>query len=636
MIKTSASVRPAVITNTLLGCSIILLGFHLFSSDFNNQISLAESRMQTATMQTIQELVDNSTPIISDEALLQNLNWDLNNSIQKSLSAYLKPSVIEQATIITANCDVVASISTQNFKSTPCEKLNLQKKLQWQIHSNIPTLSFIQPLMHQEKKLFLLSQVNLGEKWLDRFYPLKHSWSGLSLEFTEQSPTEFRQPFLLSGPGTYEGIAFTKINHPIFSLFPGRIFKQNQTLFIAIFLITIVLLINKLSKVWINFNDRKTEKLLLNFFDWFQTLKITIFQSPKNIQNVNKEFIQTLKEEIIKYVETKDKLIEKKQLSISELEEERNELGKRILVLKNTIDLMTDTKSLNYQINQASGLMRQSIDDLDEIAKDVESILSTGLTENGKSLLKFIQDWQLGIEQRGARKFLRSLSETESIHGYENMLDEQLHILHQYANSLTDQAVAANLHCHKLLHQSAKVNQVASHWNNMTNQEPQSDHSNTMEEMIQTFKSLIELDHKTKHISIKYDSKIKNPVINHAPKDKWVTGFYHILKALLHSDKHQEVQTLNISYKEKQSRSLIIFTTNQFSSLKLDLFHSDVKKQMQTSQNILKPFGIKCDYLYTTIGHNAPISLMWTNADMERTVPLPEIHEETNTLPKMV
>ncbi|MCB9228609.1 MAG: hypothetical protein H6618_03275 [Deltaproteobacteria bacterium] len=95
--------------------------------------------------------------------------------------------------------------------------------------------------------------------------------------------------------------------------------------------------------------------------------------------------------------------------------------------------------------------------------------LRASLRQGGRhelaEFIKIVMEWQRGFQEKGSRKFLRSLCETPGHQGYQHQLDEQLSYLIQTGKALQERLLSARPAMQSASRVMIQTLRLLSHWN---------------------------------------------------------------------------------------------------------------------------------------------------------------------------
>lgn len=611
MKRVFANINMSTIIYTLLFSGIISIVATGYINESKGRIHKTQDLLSNHTLETKTFLKETNYKIIADDALTQNLEWELNNSTNKSLSTYLKKSKIEHILVTKSNCEIISSASLNAFPYAKCEDLKLTNGYHWYTKNNVPVLALIQPI--QNGGYFIISQLAFNQNWINQSPKLAQLWKELNIEYTLAFNEIFEKPFLMEGPGSRETHLYPEIKHSVLKLLPGNISESHTKMLLPVILILLSIFLMYTTKFLQIFQKNQDKEKLVELINWIDTnIDPNETTFAIKLENLNTDMIEACKSKVLQQqanfhkVKTQlEQQLEQKNLDYQKLNDKKEEL-------ETTIASITDQESIHAQLHQMSKKLWDNLESFEDTSMDISSILSTGLIDNGQKLSQLTDDWQEGIQTRSARKFLRSLSETKAnSQNFNDLLDENLNEFFSLSTSLTDQSVAANLHCQNLISQSKKLRTVVRHWLDITDKSLTDCSSSNLKEVLDHVSAICALD-KNRKVDLQLNKSNNIDLdISFAPKKAWISALFHIAQSYILADSSKTMRTLLISIKRTSNKTLLIITSNNFNSTKLNLLNSESKKHLQMANKTMKPFSASCENLFTTIGTNAPIALIW-------------------------
>ncbi|MEZ5053152.1 MAG: hypothetical protein R2807_00020, partial [Chitinophagales bacterium] len=314
----------------------------------------------------------------------------------------------------------------------------------------------------------------------------------------------------------------------------------------------------------------------------------------------------------IEEIKQKINLFIKEKAAIQELSDRQNfnlssqikHLKQEISSLQKTLKQTSKSSSLQNQIAKTNDSLLQTSNIISEAISDLLSIFNIGFIENSKILTKRLQHWQEGIAARGARKFLRSLSETESLDGETNLLDTSLNEIISASQSITDHAFAAQMCAEKIISDSDSLSMLLQHWLIMAN-ENQSDKDFPLElnDIINSVRNIATMNYSLKNLNLHFSSDQTNHNFHHkTDKSIWVSAIYHIILAIYNSETNYDNKNIYIHFKCKNDWNFLVFTLKNTSVKYFNLENKATRDQLDFATQLLAPYDIHCAPLHNANG----------------------------------
>ena len=137
--------------------------------------------------------------------------------------------------------------------------------------------------------------------------------------------------------------------------------------------------------------------------------------------------------------------------------------------LRSRLSELAELDSLAIQLQHTTGAFLQQMEQFRSETDDLTAGVLRSLKDHCQSLRAFSEDWQHGINDRGARKFIRGLAESQSIEedGLSE-LDRHLTYLIGISSEITDVTRHATQIGQKLMSQANLSARLAGLWHGLS------------------------------------------------------------------------------------------------------------------------------------------------------------------------
>lgn len=256
-----------------------------------------------------------------------------------------------------------------------------------------------------------------------------------------------------------------------FTLLPAILYEsffdqsnQSRKLLIAILVLTLLLIISQLLA-----SLRSQQSLIRDsarIRKYFQgpqggesnptSRRTPDFENPEN----KKALLLFLDNQFQAQQRLKDKIIQ--------IEGKNRRLRTELLKAHESLAIQFEEQELSDQIKLTSSELSRRLRNTLEFSEDLSDILNLGLNQSVNGLNDLGAYWKQGVESRGARKFIRSLSETAYTGGTGTELDRQILNIECYTAKAQEFVIAALQRQQKIEKNLAWFTKVSEYWHSLS------------------------------------------------------------------------------------------------------------------------------------------------------------------------
>ncbi len=612
----------------------------------------ARSAAAAALTETRTQLAGLARRAAADPALTQNLAWNLSHSVAAALSGKLSPGELDRLWIVDEKAQPLGEAHASRGGAqviVPRASSGAPRPgLFWRLVGEEPAMGVVVPFARGHGPgRWLVAVVELGKTWrplhprlvaaLQRTgLELAPENDGATLLFRDGIDVEGRALASLAPRGPLERYALKRIDRgPITNPFLGPAFF-------------VTLAGGVLALVASRRRETGDERRLAGVHQRIEELlhspsvsclgEATVPPPGPGCASLPVEAEKAL----LEHVRVERRRVEQKDARIATLEEEIASARTTEQRLFGRLASSAELESLAAQMAQgASGFLAHA-DGLAESADELTEVLGGPIAEQSKLLFNVMMEWQEGVTERGARKFVRGLAETEGSAAGVSLLDEQIMALATMAGEISDLAVNASLRSHRLVEGATALGRVAGHWHGLAEQYAPAlgaltaaGHTRprpprTAGELagpLDDALALLHLDRRT--AGVRCESRLDDHPDTPLPmvaRAAWATALYHVLTALAALDGGgsgggAEI-VIGLRLRVEAGRAMLIAQLRSSSngggthSGGRDLRRGRVPQHLEIARAVLAPFGVAAHALPALDGP-FPIAFGWTLAAVQ-------------------
>ena len=566
---------------------------HVLASARQHFVSaLAESRVELAGL---------AGRVAQDSTLTQNLSWNLAHSVTASLFGKLSKGEMDEVWLVDSRCRVLGQAQLERAypltcplsttpgdlaSGAPAAKKTRSREFFWREAGDLPALGVILPLAGSNDAddgvgadRFVIGMVVLDENWL-ALAPGLHAAmmaGGLTIGLDEpRRATIWRDGVTKDGRGIASLTSNATFDRAILPAL-GRPHGIVNPLFWPTILAGLALSLLALGR------ERRRQAvatrlpagLIERCRDLTMAKAKSSLASDIDAPPIGRGSVALPPEAealILGALRDRNKQIDMSAAHIDELRAIARERDLRLQALSTRLAESAELDTLAIQLARTADTFLSQADRLSSGAEDLTDALGGPIAEQSKLFFNVMMEWQEGITERGARKFIRGLSETAGTRVGTSLLDEQVIALAMMAGEVSDLAVDASIKSHALVESATALARIAALWRGLAGRHDKVDGSvrvpaspplEAFRDALHTALDLLRLDPQYRPLLLadKLDfldrpgtSRSEWPRV---PTSVWTTALYHVFLSL--ADRvGKSALTLGLRLRDDKDRTLLV------------------------------------------------------------------------------
>lgn len=622
-------INPLIIlVISLLGAGISQESLY-WAQDRRQGLDEARKAYSESLTETRTQLSGLMKGVSGDRVLAQNLGWRLSHSAKAALSAKLQKGGLDSLLLVDRNCRELGR-ATQGGSVPTCPFKNdapRPDRFQWIAGTNDrpPMLSLVSRMSEvRGEELYAIGQVQLSADWLSLHPSLKQHVQRLDLEIGSIKPEA--KGAVLAEEGVENGVALAALISP--NKLDRWLIRQpldagshtNRLLWPCL------LLAAAAAGAWWSRGRqewRAAEMLLNDFSVWCRTL--TPLGDGVAIQpvltNGRRVSLSQAQQFVSQALQVKIEAMRGLTVKRHALEDAVKQRDGEIQSLERRLSELAELDSLATQLLRTTGSFLSRMDEFHSRAEDMCDIVGGRLAEQSQVLGKMVRDWQQGIAERGARKFIRALAETPG-HGIalsdgsepsdasgSTLLDDELRRLGALATDISDLSVGASVESHTLVEGAAFAAQIAAFWHGLALRTDDEAPCLSLFEPIDDAQQLVKLEADfTNQPFSNLLSEDEATLIPPIAKPVWGSALYHIYLCMAELADGSLAPIATRLRVQDDKILLVVSLVGQNAGQKQRSEREP--HHLEVARSILAPFAIGLAVL-PTLGGPYPVALSW-------------------------
>jgi hypothetical protein len=316
------------------------------------------------------------------------------------------------------------------------------------------------------------------------------------------------------------------------------------------------------------------------------------------------------------------------QMTLSAISRER-----KVAELKDELASMSDLRSLKEQLLHSTESFLNKMQEVRDNCENMFDLCSEGLSKQTKSIQEFIAEWKNGIDdkshrERGARKFFRTLSETQGRTKHTTLLDDQLIDLEKYASGLLDQTLHLAIMTRQALNDVGAGVHLAGLWHGLALRESQRDKTVDWTSCLASAQAMVVSEKKFESLNFEMIPVTQSPgeFYPSVSRIALISGMFHLYMALLSDAIVEDISSpIIVRQKQVKSRGTLIFSLPNPLNEDSDQFedgHNHREYHMDLAKALLAPIGVQTAFLPPTMA-GVPVVLTWDIPSQKMSSPKP-------------
>jgi len=281
---------------------------------------------------------------------------------------------------------------------------------------------------------------------------------------------------------------------------------------------------------------------------------------------------------------------------------------------------LSELNTLGEQLKRTTRAFAEHVHNVRDAFEDLQSILSSGLRHESRQLVALADRWAAGLRERGARKFIRSLAETQGTTTANSALDDEIGNLQVTSQAITDLALNASMHAQKLVQSVDHTAEVAALWDQLAHRKPAEDSADSIaswKDILASLQRLMKMDTKLAPFKVSdYIAEADAATIPRLPATVWTSTLYHACLAAFDSrwlEQNGLNPTLAFRLRQTPNRIILVISVRLPDKTPLLSPSSEQTYNLDVAQALLEPYGLDAACMPVVHGA-APIAISWAPA----------------------
>jgi hypothetical protein len=289
---------------------------------------------------------------------------------------------------------------------------------------------------------------------------------------------------------------------------------------------------------------------------------------------------------------------------------------------------LAELDSLAVQLKRTTAIFLKRMDAFHSDADDLDQVTAKAIASESDQLLRLAADWKLGIAERGARKFIRSLAETPyiaplnlagdtvSAQAERSELEVQLEVYYQHSLQLSDLAINAGRITSQMVQGAAFAARLAALWHGLALKSHDAERCDALLAPLEEAQALVLLEPELRATNfINPQAEDLERTLPAVPKQIWVSSLYHVYLALAELAKGEGVQVAT-RIRSGGPKVLLAIQVSATTGKPLPQRSDKQAYHLEISRSMLAPFHISLSVLPAVDGPY-PVVLSWSQPGSE-------------------
>mgnify|MGYP000753538899 CR=1 FL=1 len=554
---------------------------------------------QRALFDTRSLLATQAFLLFKDPFLANPLGGELVSGLQKRLVSYLSASETDKITIYDASCHLVATVSSKNLSSSPCEIAN-KRSFSWQNDDGVLSLSLWRTLdLGQGLKYQVAAEVALDESWLILYPEFSRLMKRFDFELGAiDGESGLNHAVLVAEGKTPSGpfvAALFSRSWPVIKLAPLLISTQKiaNIFFIPFALLSLLFALAIAQRRRWQIEDEK--KAHEGMQQWLKNIDHQKLLAMEDTSGPLANLKQTIRMEVGRLTGE----IKQQQSTIMHIQEQLVQFKKYAEEAKRRLLDYGEHESLALQVKTSALVFAKNLEEYDSQLETLAELVRIKMLKESGELFKVLNTWKKAVQEKGARKFMRSLYETIDEASGQDQLTVAIWQISQLAMGVSEAAIQCSLRMHKLRPAYQRYSKILTGWYALAL-------SDTLDKMpdyklIQCLESAYKMHQGHPHrIGLTFADKTRLAMFVPIRSSVLVAGLFHILNYLA----KLEVVDAYVGARRSQTRGYLTFACQP----KIEV--SQLDRDLELARLLLESYSFSCSLLPSDDGRLI-VSVSW-------------------------
>jgi hypothetical protein len=605
----------------LIGSFIIMAWGVTLEKSINSRrgdVRNARTAYMKSLTNTRTQLSGTISKVTSDTTLKQNMRWKLSNSVKRRLKISVQQGVVDQIHIWNSSCKLLASANLMNALPSNCPKSEkgnfITDRFVWTTIKDAPVLTVVKKLVSGRKSYYVMGMVQIDQNWLNLQGDLKKIYAKLDLTISNENAVSGAIVIREGRNASGNSIATLGTQEFMDKFFGGNFLSAEPfknpffwpTWILSAFFITMIWLQNKKWREDTAFKQRE-------LIEWCKSLSpiANVIVKGKKVEEDGLD-LRLAQKYVSQAIQTKNDAMRGATRKRGALEGTINDLELEIQSFQKRLAELAELDSLAIQLQRTTGSFLDKMELLHSRSEDLSDVLDSSVAVNSQTLSGILAEWERGISERGTRKFIRGLGETEGANGFETLLEEQINTIIELSENIHDGSINASMNSNELVEYTCYASRIASLWHGLALSTDEENHLEVLTESLEESQEMVQLEKDLD--SVDFRNLLKETDIAQlpkVPKTIWVSALYHIYLGMAERIKDKSGFCIVSRLRTESTRNIIAISLIH-PNRNTDYPEQDEKQayHLEVAKAMLTPYNVKLNILQTLSGP-FPIALTW-------------------------
>ncbi|MFK7823183.1 MAG: hypothetical protein AB8G05_03445 [Oligoflexales bacterium] len=471
----------------------------------------------------------------------------------------------------------------------------------------------------ENTSILLVAKLVLDNEWVALYPALTKAFREFKLNLNQNSG---RKRYLITDAGYKPQSGYMASmwsEHWLLSLLPSRVagiknaFSQIQVTFLILSALLAFFTVTVLKRRLRIIGEREYD-----FFNWCRDLQQNTIHPAHNQEQRTKSLYADEKyriwcEELLALKKEEQSKKSDFLSHFKEINHENQKLREKVKNFKEELSLVAENGSLAYHICQNAPLLIEKQVNQRKLLKEIRDYNQYESLIVMKDFHKLFSNWSQNLQEKGSRKFLRSLCEMSGEHGSKHKLEENIEEFLTLGNRL----LVASENTDKIISQLYAEKELSlktiSYWSGLAFVEKDiKSIPMQVEEVCNYVSKLIMFEKESLHCKINTPESLKIFKFAWIPNSVLIASFYHIISMMTSFVEGKNVEVV-FHRKIKGQISHVFVTLAPSASRTTDAIFAPSPVHWKKVKHLLLPYGIDLSYLPGR-KDQATISLSWNQS----------------------
>lgn len=587
-----------------------------FLNDHKQKYQEIKQTYAESVNSTKHRLISHLSEITASAQILNHLRLNSYHSLNRALLSQLSLGEIDNIHVFDKNCTLITAVNIISKYPFQCSQIKKDGLVE-NIPQETSSMSFVKTVATKKEEYYFVAHVHFTQSWLKLYPILFKLFQENNLKVSSVVPAS-KYDLLYENSGAEKQNKVQRslwIQDSFYSLLYPFVSNADPIKNVFFYpLLTFLLFLLLLSVFWAEKEHKKQKDFIRGMIDWTDKLEqgshLDLYKernqshmlSTKNDSDQVKSHVLKV---LVKYSSVINDLTK-------DLEKLRRQYVEAVKNMKNTKEYH-QLKSLTMHVNNSGKRMLEILGSIESQTQDISDIITHATYKDGKNLLHQVREWQQGVAEQGARKFIRSLSERAGRSTKTSMLEEQINFFIFTVEQMTEQVSSCVLKSSTLSRDSASCLAPLKHWHQL---------SSTYEEQtpvelatcLEEVRQLVEFESPNTKVDLQFDQIDGNYMPTFVPSNIWYSGLYNLIRSTNISNSKHSKNTIVIRWDSNSNNNVFSLS-----------IRDDGKKakgnqeQLDLACSLFADYNIDCDSILSAEQIRL-LTLKWEHSNAEKKI----------------